>query len=227
VATLLVVSGCFGSHSSNAQIAYHLAVIEGDSLAAASDECNVQNAEPLTYRYPSGNQVSIRAPKAPVFEVPLDESVDIRLVDFTGSRSREMQAVVADVVPSAAVLTRATDVRRTLLRCDLLITLNGEAVGVERRGTDWSQRIPGGIFSSIDAAERVFAESGASVRRETPSAAELDAEDQYWEWRRQKDLWDFHCDSTMRETVRARDAELYAALKQTSAPDCQSPPVMP
>ena len=225
-AALLVISGCFGSYPSNAQIAYHLAVIEADSLEIASDECSVQNEEPLTYRYPSGNHVSVRVPKDPVLMVLLDESVNIRLVDFTGSKSMEMQAVVADVVPSTAVLNQAVDVRRAFLRCDLLITLNGKAVGIERRGTDWSQRLPGGTFSTMSIAERAFSESGALVRREAPSAAELDAEDEYWEWRRRKDLWDFHCDSTMRETIRAKDPELYAALSQTPTPDCQTPPVM-
>jgi hypothetical protein len=222
---LLVVSGCFGSYPSHAQIAYHLAVIEGDSLEVASDECIVQNEAPISYRYPSGSHVSVRVPKDPVLMVPLDESVQIRLVDFSDSRSSEMRAVVADVVPSTTVLNQAADVRRALLRCDLLITLNGKAVGVERRGTDWSQRLPGGTFSTMEVAERAFAESGASVRHEAPSAAELDAEDEYWEWRKQKDLWDFHCDSTKRETLRFEDRELYAALMQTPAPDCQTPPV--
>ena len=158
--------------------------------------------------------------------IPLDESVNIVLLDFTGATLPEVRVVIADVIPAEPVLERAAAVRRSFLRCDLLIKLDGKAVGIERRGRDWSQRLPGGRFSSMEAAEEAFSESGASVRSEVP-VAEVKAQEDFWKWRRQQDLWDFHCDSTLRETIRAKDPKLYEALEQTPTPDCQSPPGMP
>ena len=198
-----------------------------DSIGVASDECEAGDERPLVYRYPAGTEVKIRASKDPVWTVVLDESVSIRLLDFSGSKTPGMRAVVADVIPPIAVLQQAAEVRRSLQRCDLLIVLNSEAVGIERRGRAWDQRLPGGVFVSREAAERAFARSDASVRHEVPPESELNAEDDFWEWRRQKDLWDFHCDSTLQETIRAKDPKLYETLMQTPAPDCQSPPVMP
>jgi hypothetical protein len=226
-AFLVGAAGCVGNHPNDPRIEYHLAVIEGDSIGVASDECEVGDERPLVYRYLAGTEVTIRASKDPVWSVVLDESVSVRLLDFSGSETRGMRAVVVDVVPPIAVLEQAADMRRSLQRCDLLIVLNSEAVGIERRGRAWNQRLPGGVFVSREAAERAFARSGAAVRHEVPPASEVNAEDDFWKWRRQKDVWDFHCDTTLRETIRAKDQKLHETLTQTPAPDCQSPPVMP
>jgi hypothetical protein len=228
LAGLLAVTGCImGSDPSGAQIEYRVAVIEGDSMGPSSPKCKVETDQRVAYRYPSGRQVAVQTSKDPALTVALDGSVDVRLLDFRSARSRGMQVVVAEVTPPAAVLKRAIDVRHSLLQCDLLITLNGEAVSIERRGTDWSQRLPGGRFPSMEAADRAYSKQGASVRHDVPSAADLQVQDDYWERRRQKDLWDFHCDATTREMIRTKNPTLYEALAQTPAPDCQSPPIMP
>ena len=112
------------------------------------------------------------------------------------------------------------------MRCDLLVVLNGEPVELERRGTNWNREIPGGVFASIAEAERAFSESGASVRRTAPTSEVLRAESDYWEWRTRKDLWDFHCDSTISEVIRTKDPELYETLSQMPTPNCQTPPVL-
>lgn len=228
IAALLVVEGCaMGTSLSSGQISYHLAVIEDDSIGVEADECEVTDARQLVYRYPAGDEVRIQASKDPVWTVVLDESVDIRLIDFTGAKTRGMQVVVANVIPPVVVLEQAAAVRRTLQRCDLVVLVNGDVVGIERRGRTWNHQLPGGVFESREAAESVFAKSGAAVQHEVPPRSEVNAADDFWEWRRQKDLWDFHCDSTIREAIRTKNPELYEALTQTLAPDCESPPIMP
>jgi len=119
------------------------------------------------------------------------------------------------------------EARRSFLRCDLLIAVSGQIVGIERRGTNWREHLPGGTFASAEEAERTFADSGATVQRELPDQGQLQKQDEFWRWRREKDLWDFHCDAELRQTIKANDPQLYDALSKTPPVDCQAPPLMP
>jgi hypothetical protein len=227
IVTALIAASCISSDLRDPKIEYRIAVIEGDPIGAASSQCRVDHDHPITYRYPSGRSVAIYASKEPVLTIPLNASVNVRVVDYRGSKSPGMQAVAVNVIPVEAVRDRASEVRRTFFRCDLLITVGGTVVGIERRGTDWRQRLPGGAFASIEDAERVFSDSGASLQRELPDPMQQQAQDEFWQWRREKDLWDFHCDAQLRETIRANDPKLYEALSETPSVDCQAPPPMP
>jgi len=112
-----------------------------------------------------------------------------RLVEEDGgAKSPEMQAVAVNVIPAEVVRGRALEVRRTFFRCDLIITVSGKVVGFERRGTDWRQRLPGGTFASTEEAEDVFSGSGASVQRQVPDQVELQKQDEFWQWRREKEI---------------------------------------
>lgn len=228
LAIVLLLMGCFlAGHPGAAVVKYHVAVIADEDRGASSEQCDPKATEPLTYRYPSGRKVTVRVSKDPILVVPLDEAVSVMLVDYRSAKNPGLQVVVAEVIPSAASLKKAHDVRRSIVRCDVLIKLNDEMVGISRRGIDWSQHLPGGTFSSTEAAERAFSRTGASIQHEMASAAVVNAQDEFWEWRKQKDLWDFHCDATIRETIRSKDPKLFEALRQTPTADCQNPPVMP
>jgi hypothetical protein len=227
ILTSLVAASCISSSLHDPKIEYHIAVIEDDVIGVASNECRVEDGNAFTYRYPSGLTVAIEAAKQSVLTIALDESVEVRLLDYRAAKSPEMQAVIAHVIPGEDVRGRALEVRRSFFRCDLLVTVNGRVVGIERRGTNWRDHLPGGTFASTEDAERTFSVSEASVQRESPDQVELQKQDDFWQWRRKKDIWDFHCDGELRHIIKAKDRELYEALSKTPPVDCKAPPLLP
>jgi hypothetical protein len=227
MAALFLAVGCAAeSREGDGRISYFLAEVEGDRFGVELPECEVDNPETYTYRYPNGNPVTVLAAREALFTLRMDDSVSVLLLDFTSAELPEVRAVLARVIPPPQVLEGVAAVRDAVLFCDVLVVLDGKPVEIERSGRDWSRQLPGGHFSSLEAARIAFSGSRAAVRSEVP-IAEIQTQVEFWRWRRQRDLWEFHCDSTLSEAIREKDPDLYQALSRTPAPDCLAPPAMP
>lgn len=228
VMVLLAEMGCLGGDPGTPiPLAYYVATVESDPRGSSEEICQPANGMKVSYVTPSGAPVSVRADREPIAVVRLDRSVRVQLIDYRRARSPEMKVVVADVMTSPMEHSRVEAARRARPRCDLLIMLDGQPVGIERRGTDWQEHLPGGVFATPDAAERAFARSEAILTHGTPPTSELEAQDAFWEWRRRRDIWEFHCDPAARRIIQERVPDVFEALQSTPAPDCQSPPAPP
>lgn len=223
LAPWMLLIACTGITHEEKQLEFREAAI-GNDVLGVSERCNLENTEVYSYRTPSGREMSIRAASQPVFTLLLDESVSVTFVDWGEIEEGQGRAVVANVVPRAQELQEANRARQAVFTCDLLLTIDGHPVDIERQGRNWVEWIPGGTFASISEAERAYSGSSARISSEIAPESERKAQQDFWKWRWERNLWEFHCDAWTREYVRSRDPKIYEALEQTARPDCEHPP---
>src|SRR5262249_5857172 len=102
IVTVFIAASCAGGNVRHSSIEYRLAIIEGDPIGVASSECHVDDADAITYHYPSGRTVAVDVAKQAVLTIPLNKSVSVRVLDYRAAKSPEMQAVVANVIPGSS-----------------------------------------------------------------------------------------------------------------------------
>ena len=90
---MLAIWGCASGCQGNPRLEYRIATIDGDPLEIPEDECRVEKGSTVMYRFPSGREVAVRVSNHAAFTFPLGQSTEVRLVDYTASRSPEMRAV--------------------------------------------------------------------------------------------------------------------------------------
>jgi hypothetical protein len=160
----------------------------------------------------------------------LDKSVTVRIVRYLGDGESRPEFAEVRLSSAGRHFSRARDVlsKGRVQGCDLLITVDGVAVGFAWKGTtDWSRTFPGGQFASVEDARRVYKRTGAVLVDEIATPEEMDELRRYMEYAREVETWQFYCDLHMKESLKASDPDRYMELNARNAPDCKIFPEYP
>ena len=149
-------------------IEYRVASLEGDVLGSPHEECRVDNGMDYVYRYPSGREVEVHASQSPLFTLSLASPVEVLVTDYGEIEPGIAHVAVASVLPSIPDLDQARAARAEFARCDLLVLVDGQPVGIERRGTNWSRKLPGGVRVRHRRDQSILGISGLTSMGERP-----------------------------------------------------------
>jgi len=218
----LVAEGC----ASIDQIDFHVISAMNGAIPQVERACRSEDVETFAYEYPNGRVVEHVASSTPAFSLRLRSEHVLRLVRIDRSDLEGESIVNAFLVAAPDDVAGFDEGRQDLVWCDLLVVVDGDTVGiVYAGGSGWDGGIPVGSFSSYDAAEAVYRDSGMQMRREVQPDHESSDDAKTAAWLESRDTWEFYCSPGLKEDLEKRDPETFEAMMKRPKPDCAEPPM--
>jgi hypothetical protein len=218
----LLAQGC----ASDEHIDFHVISAMKGAIPQVAGACRSEDTETFAYRYPNGRLAERVASSTPSFSLRLTSERLLRLVRLDRPDLLGHSIVGAFLVVEPDDVVTFDERRREFVWCDLLVVVNGNAVGIIHSGVNgWDGGIPVGSFSSYDAAEAVYRASGIEMRREVQPAHESSGDAKIAAWLESRDTWEFYCSPGLKEDLEKRNPKAFEAMMKRSKPDCGESPV--
>jgi hypothetical protein len=194
-----------------AHIAANPFLSDGRFDVAPSDCTGGLDSKVMEYSYLKSVPMKFTVVKDVALELELENTrASLRKIFSPYDGERIGVSVRLDLPPED--LAKANAFRRKFVECPILIVIDGRVEYVEPRLTNWNSDIPGGAFHTMRDAREFYERPNVTIAEIESDLEVVEAEGEFWRWKRSHGLWLFHCDEAIRDRMKREASESFEFL---------------